>query len=268
MIIGISGKIGSGKDTIGKIIQYLTMKSINVPNLQTFDDFCKNYDRYVNVVAGYNHWQIKKFAYKLKQIVSLLTGISVEDLEKQEVKDSLLSEEWIRYGYANGFIQKNGQTIMNNEACSKERYEQELKTNWQTAYKYQYTVRDLLQLIGTEAMRNVIHHNIWVNALFADYKLSKGKYDNVAIQDSYPYWLITDVRFPNEAEAIKERGGILIRVNRGRMSMVEMANQHPSETALDNYDKWNYKIDNSGTMEQLIEMVQMILQKEHLIWEK
>lgn len=24
MIIGISGKIGSGKDTIGKIIQYLT----------------------------------------------------------------------------------------------------------------------------------------------------------------------------------------------------------------------------------------------------
>ena len=30
----------------------------------------------------------------------------------------------------------------------------------------------------------------------------------------YPNWIITDVRFPNEADAIKGRGGIIIRVNR------------------------------------------------------
>ena len=34
MIIGISGKIGSGKDTIGRIIQYLTMKKLKSMNWQ------------------------------------------------------------------------------------------------------------------------------------------------------------------------------------------------------------------------------------------
>ena len=298
MIIGISGKIGSGKDTVGKIIQELTTKTIDTHRTieDEFGNPLREFNKegrdigYATIKITKTDWEIKKFAYKLKQIVSILTGIPVEDLEKQEVKDSLLGEEWIRYGYANGFTQQNGETRMINQTCSKERYEEELKTNWQTAYKHQYTVRDLLQLIGTEAMRNVIHSNIWVNALFVDYKLKIGKYDSIAIQDSYPNWIITDVRFPNEAEAIKQRGGILIRINRypdviidrpGQERIIEkfdvlnerhmnlykgeIQRQHPSETSLDNYDKWNYIFDNNGTIEQLIEMTKMMLINEKII---
>ena len=128
MIIGISGKIGSGKDTVGKIIQYLTIKSDNkiVEALHETKeiDIIKFLDKWN---GNQSDWQIKKFAGKLKQIVSILTGISVEDLEKQEVKDRLLGEDWTRYGYADGFsdVYKDGVKVvtMMNKECSKERYE-------------------------------------------------------------------------------------------------------------------------------------------------
>jgi hypothetical protein len=220
MIIGISGKIGSGKDTVGKIIQYFTSDDCS--------KYCLGLLKLGDSIEGYHNsnWQIKKFADKLKQIVSILTGIPVEDLEKEEIKNSTLGEEWVKYGYADGFYRYYNYgtetTIMNNKQCSKERYEQELIINPQTAYKHYYTVRDLLQLIGTEAMRDVIHSNIWVNALFVDY--DEGFYPSTyslksntirpTSKDNTDNWIITDVRFHNELNAILERDGVVIRVNR------------------------------------------------------
>jgi hypothetical protein len=88
----------------------------------------------------------------------------------------------------------------------------------------------------------------------------------------YPNWIVTDMRFPNELEAIKNREGITIRVNRdirckdgladivGRMK----EEQHPSETALDDAT-FDYTIDNNGTIEELIEKVKEILIKKKII---
>ena len=63
------------------------------------------------------------------------------------------------------------------------------------------TPRKMLQQVGTDLFRNQLHPNTWVNATFANY------HDN--------NWIITDVRFPNELEAIKKHNGITIRINRG-----------------------------------------------------
>jgi dephospho-CoA kinase len=62
-----------------------------------------------------------------------------------------------------------------------------------------------------------------------------------------PDWIITDVRFPNEFKAIKERNGMLIKVIRdtGKVSA------HISETALDYENRWDCVIDNNGTIEEL-----------------
>lgn len=302
-IIGIAGKIESGKDTVGKIVQYLIVKTrensiiategiYSPTSIEDFNAFC------LCDTNNQSNWQIKKFAGKLKQIVSMLTGIPVEDLEKQEVKDRVLGEEWIRYGYADGFkhIYHDGvkTTVMVNKECSKERYEEELRINWQTAYKTEFTPRILLQMIGTDLLRNKLLQNIWINALFADY---------IPLDDA-PNWIITDVRFKNELEAIRERGGITIRVNRycydsaedflathpdknvskigidinmnGNSSIIDfeeparihgyipLREQHPSETALDNA-KFDYTIDNNGTIDELIEKVKEILIKEKII---
>lgn len=291
MIISISGRIGSGKDTVGRIIQYLTCTPCGL-NFE-FKEWLSlnNTNNVLDTIQP--DWQIKKFAYKLKQIVSILTGITVEDLEKQEVKERPLGEEWTRYGFADGFYRylagsKEGETVMNNKECSKEVYLQEAKTNWQTAYKTEYTPRLLLQYIGTDLFRDKVLNNIWVNALFADYKeeitnvrtekeVSKGVLPTVVMMKKYPNWILTDTRFPNELEAVKKHSGITIRVNRGsnvctciddsKIDCLVQCNKkqlHFSETALDQAE-FQYEIDNNGSIEELITKVEEILKKERII---
>ncbi len=248
MIIGISGKIGSGKDTAGMLIQAMTMN----PNLGSryWSDpvlYLQNYEGRPNLKGGF---EIKKFAAKLKQIVSILTGIPVEDLEKQEVKDSILSQEW-DWLYDAHLHRAPAHTNIMMEGREKK-----------------YTVRELLQRVGTEAMRNQIHTNIWINALFADYMYQHDRWQEdqpTAIEHlKYPNWTITDVRFPNEAEAIKKRGGIVLRLERG----TPKANEHFSETALDNYEGFYTKIENNGSIEELTHKIKEVLQKQNLITNK
>jgi hypothetical protein len=110
------------------------------------------------------------------------------------------------------------------------------------------TVRDFLQKLGTDAMRNGLHTNVWVNALMADY-------------DKDSNWIITDTRFPNEAMAIKEKGGIIIRVDRPGVKPI---NNHPSETGLDHWN-FDYKIQNIDDIFSLKQTVEEILKHAKLL---
>ena len=141
MIIAISGKINSGKDTVGQIIQYLTNKS----NAYPFD-----------LKSDYSYkseWQIKKFADKLKDMVCILLGCTREELENETFKNTELGEEW---WYFKG---RNGSLIP---------YSEDSKRNDEDLIKP--TPRFLLQFIGTNLFRNQLHPQIWVNSLFADYQ--------------------------------------------------------------------------------------------------
>lgn len=255
-IIGISGKLSSGKDTVGVIIQFLITNSIRVKRGAAPVSWTAYTDpKNIGVVNSRNWdesgWEIKKFAYKLKQMVSLMIGIPINDLEKEEVKHSVLGSDW-------GYNSILGLSTFGNG---------------------QMTVRELLQKFGTNAVRNHVHENAWVNALFVDYKDASSLTSNNCFRvdvvgeavGEFPNWLITDVRFPNEYKAIENRGGLNIRVNRpnhpeqprrvgGTDSQPSVIGkiEHPSERALDNY-KFNYTIDNNGTLEDLIEKVQGVL---------
>ena len=109
--------------------------------------------------------------------------------------------------------------------------------------EWDMTVRDFLQKLGTDAVRDGLHSNAWVNALMSDYT-NESK------------WVITDTRFPNEAEAIRKKDGIMIRVER---SGVKPINNHPSETGLDDYT-FDHVIKNNGSIEDLLLKVKSILQ--------
>lgn len=214
-IIGISGKINSGKDTVGKIIQYLTFdwKNNYINKIPTFKEFLK-YEQDGGYKVGYNMWTpptwvIKKFAGKLKQIASILTGIPIENFEDQEFKKTEMDDVWAI----------NGMPI---------------------------TVRQFLQRLGTEAIRDNLHPNAWVNALLANYKG-----DN---------WIITDLRFPNEFAALKRKDAILIRVVRPGLEHAD----HISETALDSY-VFDEEIVNDGSINDLIPKVNEILQRRKII---
>ena len=213
MIIGVSGRIGSGKDTVGEIIQKLCLTN-NGPK-----------------------FEIKKYAGKLKQMASLLTGIPVEDFEDQEFKKSYLGAEW-------GTVKSNPLNAVPVFA--------------DVSFNESMSVRELLQKLGTEAMRDGLHTNVWVNALFADYRGPKMSEYNPS------NWIITDMRFPNEMEAVKERKGITIRVVRPVKKSKTTARLHPSETSLDKA-RFNYTIFNDGSIADLIEKVRQILITEKII---
>jgi len=276
-LLGISGKIGSGKDTVGKIVQYLTSNYYKTG--KTFEEFLEiNTKR--NDYPLYLDWQIKKFADKLKDITCLLIGCNRKQLEDQEFKNKELGEEWDRTIYK---IIDSDDTVL-TETFFKDDAELDLayyedyhhrKVKLTQFNNCKLTPRLLLQLLGTECGREIIHPNIWVNSLFAEY-VHKAEFEADVTSEGNPYrkqvseeskWIITDMRFPNELEAIKQRNGVIIRVNRPYTTVINgngipatfNHNQfHPSETSLDNA-KFDYVIDNSGNIEELIEKVKTIL---------
>jgi hypothetical protein len=233
MLIGISGKIGSGKDTVGLIIQYLMLKEEKPEYYKdlAFDEVAniENGDDVLDIASSI---EIKKYAAKLKQIVAILTGVNTKDLEDQDFKKLPIP-------------------------------------GWNMTY------RELLQKVGTDAMRDKVLENIWELALFVDYRPGSQR------------WVITDTRFLNEAEAIKKRKGLVIRVVRNSCSKCKSLStinvicykesyvcglicndcghhtdytlDHASETGLDEYKDFDHVIINDGTIEDLIEKVKNVL---------
>ena len=264
MLIGISGKIGSGKDTVGKIIQYLVWKSRvergELPlSVYSFSDFARE----TSFGKNQSGFEIKKFADKLKDIVCMLLGCTREQLEDREFKEKELGEEW---WYTYGKI-GNVDILVSYLDMDKE------FKNSNNSYIEKLTPRELLQIIGTECIRDKVHPNAWVNALFADYKyeIHRSEVPTRAAgfidQHVYPNWIITDMRFPNELEAVKSRGGISIRVNRpwvDKNKEHQVITEHPSETALDNAE-FDYTIENDSSIEDLIHTVSLILKREKII---
>ena len=277
MLISVSGKINSGKDTVGKIIQILTASSHFTD--ETVEDFLKK-DLYES------YWKIKKFADKLKDIVCLLIGCTREQLEDREFKEKELGEEWDTIKYSiidsddailfSSFYKNDVENDLDYYSDYHHRTVEIIETN------IRITPRLLLQLLGTECGRQIIHPNIWCNSLMSDYKplvsyqavlldlsINSGQIEKIGkpIEAEHPNWIITDTRFPNELKAVKDKQGITIRVNRntylpggGELGYIE----HGSETALDNAE-FDYVIDNNKDILHLISEVRKILKKENLI---
>ena len=133
--------------------------------------------------------------------------------------------------------------------------------------------RQLLQLVGTEVgrqgdmealrvygvgearVRNVLRdHDVtpgplaWVNALFSLGFLAK--------VDTRGY-VITDVRFPNEAAAVQANGGTIIKVVRPDLDTGEH-NGHASETEVDNCP-FDHEVLNDGTLQDLYAKIDEII---------
>ena len=103
------------------------------------------------------------------------------------------------------------------------------------------TPREIMQKLGTEVGRN-IHPDVWVKGTML--ALEKENARNV---------VITDVRFLNEANAVKEAGGIILRVIRPGFGTDEH-NEHASETEMDGIEA-DYEVLNDGPRLALKEKV-------------
>lgn len=90
------------------------------------------------------------------------------------------------------------------------------------------TNRELMQKFGD--LTRQLDPDIWIKlTLESEYKIAPD------------ILIITDVRFKNEAKAIKDKGGILIRMESNRSK----EDTHKSETDLDDYNNFDLVITNN-----------------------
>jgi hypothetical protein len=275
VVIGISGRISSGKDLVAKIIQSITSGD----RLDKVEEIVLN-----NWIDPYTPWEVRKFADKLKDIVCILIGCNRDQLEDRNFKEKELGEEWWYY-----------KDRINHFIYSYDTFKDLEVVNHGSLELVKLTPRLLLQLIGTDCMRNIIHPDTWVNSLMSEYK---GIYRGLPSEYipgknlTYPDWIISDMRFPNELKAVKRKGGITIRIERptfyyrhkitGEIERshsglcdgdiyVPVPNseivEHASETGLDNAN-FDYVIKNNGSVADLIKSVYEILIKTGIVNER
>ena len=199
MIIGLVGFIGSGKGTVGDILEQ--------------KGFIKD-----------------SFAKPLKDVCSVMFGWPRELLEG----DTEVSRKW----------------------------REEPDNYWSEKFGRQFTPREALQLMGTEAGRDVFHKDVWVISL-----LNRAKGKDV---------VVTDVRFKNEIQYIQDNGGIVIRVKRGedpnwysKLEKIQLETERTKFMQFEHIHKsewdwvgceFNYTIANNGSIQDLGKEVERVLQ--------
>lgn len=136
--------------------------------------------------------------------------------------------------------------LLEGDTDESRKFRETTDTFWSKKFGYPVTPRHILQVFGTEAMRDNLNKNIWVHILE---RRIQG-YENVVIPDT---------RFENEIQFIRDNNGKMMWVKRGTMpSNEEIASMHISERAwldqgIDNV------IYNDGTIHDLSCQIKNIL---------
>ena len=108
--------------------------------------------------------------------------------------------------------------------------------------------RELLQWLGTDYGRKR-DPNVWIRQM------------QEAIRVGPPAHLfVSDMRFPNEADALKELGFYLVRLDRELPTGASWAT-HESETALEKYEGFDFVIKNCGSPKHYEGQIEILWQK-------
>jgi len=105
------------------------------------------------------------------------------------------------------------------------------------------TNREILQKVGTDAMRNGFHDEVWVKIAGIKIKnhLAEGK-----------KVVVTDCRFDNEAELCESLGGVCVKINRPSVqsNLTQSEQKHASEAGISS-KLIAFAIDNNSTIEAM-----------------
>ena len=181
----------------------------------------------IGSLSPYRNIRIYSFADKLKQFCIEVLGLTHEQCYgEDEDKNSLTNLRWedmpgiITAGRDLEYSKTVQFWFYDNWVSAKD-----LGLEWKSPGFM--TAREVLQYFGTGVCRKM-SSNCWVEATMRQIK-----------KDAPDYALIPDMRFPNEADAIKLNGGTTIKFLRRPFP----EDNHPSEVSLEDY-KFDFVFDN------------------------
>lgn len=138
-----------------------------------------------------------------------------------------------------GILKEMTRTFLREQGADEELIERYVEGDLKEVpcpYMNGKTSREFQQKLGTEFGRDMIDPNLWADATMR----KADTFDNV---------VISDMRFPNEAEVTSDKHQIVkIRVNSSRVVDDEFSN-HPSEMHIPTLPV-SLELENNGTIEE------------------
>lgn len=181
------------------------------------------------------------FADKLKGICMQMFGLSIEDVYSDSGKnrptqfDCLMCPECHSVEAEAFKMDNDPQELGRCKVCGV--------VGDITVFRSKWTPRTILQFIGTEGFRRV-----WP-AVWTQYALMEAKQH---LHDGARFVVLTDCRFPNEAEAVWAAGGEVWRIYRPETDKQQTGlAKHASETAMDAIPDGRFQavIHNDSTLD-------------------
>lgn len=123
---------------------------------------------------------------------------------------------------------------------------------WDRVKRSTPEVRRLLQKFGTEAGRHVHGEDCWVDLVLAPWR------DNSTFSDLGYDLVVTDVRFENEARAVREAGGLVVHIR--RPGLERLPGGHASEDGVAFHHN-DLAIVNDGPVEKLYASIRHVAER-------
>ena len=265
-IIALSGKIGSGKTTIANMIldKYPTYKKISFAH--SLKQTCAYF---INKNEDYSNWltqedKNKKIVIegKLPELfcnlqhallnIAKIDGyvISPHDIDKLDFYYQMKN----RRKYFDDKIHTIISILLYGEENVEKMFKQQ-EIGFDYIYRIETNFGKLTQIIG-EKVRYYFGHSVWINALA----------NNLENNTNY---IIDDLRYVTEAEYIKTKeDSFIIRINRADNDIRKESKRdltHKSEIDLDNYNDFDYTLNNDKTLDELLSNVFDILDSNFII---
>ena len=148
------------------------------------------------------------------------------------------------------YEKQNKKTVILAYAKYLKDYAKEI-INWDG--KEETKPRELLQQLGVELIKNKIDENLLINRIKEDIEIYSYFFDVI---------IISDARFISEIENIKDKNTTVINIKGLENNLSEKQKQHITETALNNYNQYDYIIENNKTIEKLKKQINKIMEEK------
>lgn len=232
-IIAMCGLRNVGKDTCAGMLKFM----LNTPSILHYYWIYK----YFPFLGNLGEWRTNSFAKPLKEVLGIILGIPVEKFEDRDFKENWcvdfdsgklylcerVSPEWLLSDKEMSRLLKNG--------------------NYQLISKYYLTIRQCLQYIGTNVLREFISDKVWIN--------SSLKGDNL---------IMSDLRFRKEFEELDNHKSFRILIERpgclpGNHASERQIMELKAERTFEGY------INNNGTLKDLFYKVKQLIDDRYII---